>query len=192
MREIENLKKELTGAQKALRDKQDEIAALRAKRGKISDPDTHKAREISDARAHRQAVLGNFATGKASRGDVDRATEALAVIEKERDLDLEMMGAIEGALKKAEADLAILRNNVEMARRAILESLYAKFKKQAQEAVGDLHLLAIAAKSRCGGWGYQEALLDIFGGGGQVPSLPHPTVVEEAVHRITAEYGIDL
>lgn len=173
------------------RNKEQELRNLQAKKRQLETGDVD-LQSVQKAKTRKSQTLINFILGRAAKTDIHSADMELSEAERDERLAVEMMEVIDDTIKKTEAQIKDIHNAVDIARLKLWESIYDQFKREAQAAVGNLAIMAIAAKSRCGGWSYPETLLDLFGGGtGPIPSCASTGVIAEVAARLVVEYEIE-
>lgn len=180
--EIKQKQKSLQSVIEALQRKKDEIQTLKDKK---KDFDFGEGSTAEESKTIRKKTLIDFILGKVTKKDVDSANEAVFKVEQDGKFQEEMAMAIDDVLKKMEAQIPSLQNAIGVAKTKLWESIYDGIKIEAQKAVRDLPIQALAAGVFCEKQ-HQWVLFDVFAGG----SI-HIEAINEAAQKLAKKYEIE-
>lgn len=152
------------GAVQALETTNQDHETAQAKAADLRLRLTGLEREAARLNEERRRVLSDFAAGAASEAEVRDQGSALRSIEEEVSTLRDMLVGIEENIGKYPAKLAAAKQEVEQARRSLLEVVYADLKSEAQRVASGLFLKCQAARGLCG-WdaGNNAVASDMFG-----------------------------
>lgn len=160
-KEIEERKRKLKENIQTFRNKEQELHNLQAKKRQLETGGVD-LQSVQKAKTRKSQTLIDFILGRAAKTDIHSADMELSEAERDERLAVEMMEAIEDTIKKTEPQIKDIHNAVNIARLKLWESIYDQFKREAQAAVGNLTIMAIAAGSRCSR-SHDDVMRDIFG-----------------------------